>query len=160
MAWKKEYGRRYQAKFSQEEKAQRSRDWSMKNPIEKAKISRRYSWKARGVKNFTTDDYEALYASQDGKCAVCGRDIRLYGTNRNDGDACVDHSHGTGSVRGLLCRRCNLGIGFLGDNAEMVSKALSFLEASDAGRMRNVRDEHGSWDVAFLRGGRFQAREG
>ncbi len=137
-----------------------NKGWRKRNPLATARISRRYSWKARGVRNFTTEDYEAIWEKQNGKCAICEREIRLYGTNRNDGDACVDHDHDTGKVRGLLCRRCNLGLGFLGDNQEMVAKALSFLEASDAGRVRGVRDEHGSWDVAFLRGRRFQTCEG
>jgi hypothetical protein len=47
----------------------------------------------------STGDYDALFAAQNGACAICGgtRDYRL----------AVDHDHKTGFVRGLACKRCN-----------------------------------------------------
>ena len=41
---------------------------------------------------------------------------------------CIDHDHQTGAVRGLLCQRCNKGIGLLGDNIAGVQKALIYLQ--------------------------------
>src|SRR3989304_3690049 len=90
--------------------------WLASNPTERARTYRRYAWKAQGIVDFTPIDYEAMHANQSGKCCICERVIRLYGTARNDGDACVDHNKMSGKVRGLLCRRCNLGLGFLGDS--------------------------------------------
>lgn len=46
------------------------------------------------------DSYEALLERQGGKCAICRarpKSKRL----------AVDHDHGSGAVRGLLCSRCN-----------------------------------------------------
>lgn len=68
-------------------------------------------------------DYEQLLASQNGACASCGR--KLFRTG--PGAAVVDHDHKTGLVRGLLCHRCNTGIGMLGDTAQGVFRAYEYL---------------------------------
>jgi hypothetical protein len=44
-------------------------------------------------------EYDALFAAQGGRCAICG------GTRRDRLD--VDHDHKTGLIRGLLCRNDN-----------------------------------------------------
>ncbi|WP_344447709.1 endonuclease domain-containing protein [Kitasatospora nipponensis] len=61
-----------------------------------------------------------MLADQGSCCAVCGL---LAG----DRALQVDHCHTTGRVRGLLCRKCNSGIGMLGDSPEGVQRALSYL---------------------------------
>lgn len=72
----------------------------------------------------TLDGYRNLLKLQGGKCAICGSEIgdsvgnRLY----------VDHDHETGKVRGLLCSRCNFGLGNFKDSVELLSKAIRYLE--------------------------------
>lgn len=39
----------------------------------------------------------------------------------------VDHDHETGEVRGLLCRPCNLGIGYLKDSIPKLQGAINYL---------------------------------
>ena len=54
----------------------------------------------------TQDQYKSMLAAQGGVCAICkGRrkKTRVY--------LCVDHSHETNKVRGLLCFKCNLDLG-------------------------------------------------
>ncbi|AWN05284.1 endonuclease VII [Streptomyces phage Ibantik] len=48
--------------------------------------------------------FEAMYFEQNGKCALepCTREA-----------VAVDHCHETGKVRGLLCKGCNVAVGFL-----------------------------------------------
>lgn len=41
-----------------------------------------------------------LSKRQDGKCAICDKRLTL-------SDACLDHDHYTGLIRGVLCRNCN-----------------------------------------------------
>ncbi len=65
----------------------------------------------------TPEDYESLRAHQDGRCHICGEERPLD----------VDHDHETGRVRGLLCRACNLGIGKLKDDPDLVEAAASYL---------------------------------
>lgn len=62
--------------------------------------------------------YDELRAKQQGRCAICKRDDRVLA---------VDHDHSTGEIRGLLCRRCNSAIGFLGDSAAMAYSAAQYL---------------------------------
>jgi hypothetical protein len=40
----------------------------------------------------------------------------------------LDHDHSSGVFRGWLCKKCNLGLGLLGDNADGVRRALAYLE--------------------------------
>jgi hypothetical protein len=40
----------------------------------------------------------------------------------------IYHCHTTGKVRGLLCVNCNLAIGLLKDNPDLLNKAASYLK--------------------------------
>lgn len=60
----------------------------------------------------TEEWFEAQFKKQKGLCAICKDDIRSNG----DAPLTVDHCHVTGTVRELLCRRCNFGLGAFADN--------------------------------------------
>lgn len=75
------------------------------------------------------EKFEELWQSQGGSCGICGLQFAEKPTRKLD-RANIDHCHETGTVRGLLCLKCNTGLGALGDNQEGVRKALSYLEAS------------------------------
>lgn len=69
----------------------------------------------------TQEDFQRLYESQDGKCAIC---LKLVGGTKIN----VDHCHKTGKVRGLLCWNCNIAIGYFKDNTNNLKNALKYLE--------------------------------
>ena len=77
------------------------------------------------------EEYADLLAKQDGCCRVC-----LKQAVENEVLA-VDHDHACCSgdrscgqcVRGLLCRRCNLGLGYFGDDIEVLGRAIRYLAA-------------------------------
>ena len=66
--------------------------------------------------------YRALWEKQNGLCGICGKPE----TDRNR-TLSIDHCHHTGNFRGLLCGRCNRGLGQLGDTIEALEKALAYL---------------------------------
>lgn len=56
---------------------------------------------------------------QDGKCLVCGSAERRLG---------VDHGHGTGKVRAILCINCNSALGLLGEDASRIRALAAYIE--------------------------------
>lgn len=83
----------------------------------------------------SVERYEALLASQCGCCACCGRlDVGRTGPLARGLHLLVDHDHVTGEVRGLVCHKCNVGIGALGDTVEGVKRALAYLERHALGQ--------------------------
>lgn len=88
--------------------------WCKNNP-DKIKLSR---LKCRVKKyKLTVEEYNALLLKQNNKCAICD-EIPIQGLS-------VDHDHVNGSVRGLLCLRCNVGMSFI-DNTKYLENALMY----------------------------------
>lgn len=54
------------------------------------------------------------------ECVICGSDESLV----------VDHDHHTGQVRGMLCNRCNMGLGHFRDDPDLLEFARMYLLAS------------------------------
>lgn len=69
----------------------------------------------------TEEVFDTINEYQGGVCAICGKAELFHG------NLVVDHCHKTGEVRGLLCVKCNAGIGQLGDDPIIVDKALDYL---------------------------------
>ncbi len=78
----------------------------------------------------TIAEYESILASQNGVCAICrkGQEDEGCRWNGKREHFSVDHCHTTGKVRGILCARCNLGIGMFMEDAEAMKKAVGYLE--------------------------------
>lgn len=83
-----------------------------------------FVWRLRTTFNLSLDDYQAMLAAQGGGCAICARPEPT-GYNWH-----VDHCHASGVVRGLLCSKCNQGLGLFDDRTEVLTKAIKYLEDS------------------------------
>ena len=64
-------------------------------------------------------------AQQGGTCAICGRPLELSGRGTH-----VDHCHASGLTRGVLCRECNLMLGFAKDRPWVLRAAAEYLEST------------------------------
>lgn len=76
----------------------------------------------------TPEQYDTMLEKQDGKCAICsakkpgGRTKMFF----------IDHCHNNGNVRGLLCMRCNTGLGLFLDNPKFLLNAISYLKENSS----------------------------
>lgn len=70
--------------------------------------------------DLSLDEYDQLQKDQNRLCGICfveeGKTL------------CIDHDHITNKVRGLLCSKCNRGLGLLGDSIESIKSTLKYLE--------------------------------
>lgn len=73
----------------------------------------------RKVYKMSVADYQKMWNSQDGKCAICDTSEKLD----------VDHDHATGKVRALLCQAHNKGLGLFTDSPDLLERAASYLRA-------------------------------
>lgn len=72
--------------------------------------------------NLSHEDWLKMWEDQDGKCLICGKPFT------KPSDACVDHNHKTKKIRGLLCGKCNRGLGMFDDDQKIMKKAIKYLE--------------------------------
>jgi hypothetical protein len=84
--------------------------------------SNQTDYQLRQAYGISREQYESMYADQRGCCAICHEPDLVLG---------VDHNHGSGVVRGLLCRDCNFGLGFFKDKVRLLAAAIVYLEDSD-----------------------------
>lgn len=105
-----------------------SRRWKARNP-EKVKIYNRNSHLKRKY-NLTTEEHKKMLETQGFKCAICR--TSQWGGRHNLPH--TDHDHTTGKVRGLLCHRCNHGLGYFGDDPALLEAAIKYLKGAKEAR--------------------------
>lgn len=71
----------------------------------------------------TLAEYDQMLRDQDYKCAICGNEDEVEGRR-----LAIDHCHDSGKVRGLLCGKCNRGLGLFYDNKNLLTNAISYLD--------------------------------
>jgi len=79
-------------------------------------------------------EYDALHAEQGGLCAICRRAEKIENGGRRR-RLCIDHDHGSGEVRGLLCGTCNSGLGQFYDDPERLEAAAAYIRRHKEGRL-------------------------
>ncbi len=72
----------------------------------------------------TLEQWEELFTAQGQRCAICQRDH----PGRTSGWA-LDHNHDTGEIRGILCHRCNVALGFVEENPAVLFALEMYLRA-------------------------------
>lgn len=75
----------------------------------------------------TLGDFNKIFDAQHGKCALCGEEMER-DKGKTGRKVVIDHNHETGRIRGLVHRMCNLLLGLVGDDTEILRKAITYLE--------------------------------
>jgi hypothetical protein len=83
----------------------------------------------------TVEEYDRILEAQGGVCALC--DARATpGISLH-----VDHDHGTGEIRGLLCMRCNNALGLFREDPDVLKRVAQYVTA-DA----KHRSQRATWE--------------
>ena len=86
---------------------------------------RKYKAFIKRTYGITYDEYVKLHESQNGKCAICESEI----SSSRSTKLFIDHDHATGVVRGLLCSKCNHGLGLFNDDERFLLNAIKYLKS-------------------------------
>ena len=126
---KKAYLKEYHAKWYQQNKekrlAQIEEYQSTKSDDWRKLIGQKHHLRTRY--NLTPDQYNEIAKSQNYKCAICGIDVTENIRAGKQIALSVDHNHTTGAIRELLCMKCNYGLGYFRDNADILAKASEYI---------------------------------
>lgn len=97
-----------------------NREWRFKNK-EKVKNQNKKHQTTFKLKHIYKIDSEELYSlieKSNNMCMICSKEEKLY----------IDHNHDTNKVRGLLCSKCNLGLGHFNDDIKILLQAIDYLQ--------------------------------
>lgn len=98
--------------YSKDERAAYVRDWALQRKF-----------------GIDATEYDKMLKAQNGRCAICGNAETFFNRGKKEKQALsVDHCHDTGKVRGLLCVRCNRGLGYFRDRPEFLRRAIEYLK--------------------------------
>src|SRR5690606_1697799 len=100
------------------------------DPIKTKEYNDRHSLRRKDkrlLKRYKIDlkTYNSLLERQDSKCKICK--ISIEGHQKRKGTNhyfAVDHCHETGRIRGLLCFKCNMGLGYFNDDRNLLKEAV------------------------------------
>lgn len=76
--------------------------------------------------NIDLPTYQRMFLKQGGTCAICNR-AETARRNGKEVWLSVDHCHTTGAIRGLLCKKCNNGLGHFQDIPEIMEAAAAYV---------------------------------
>lgn len=83
-------------------------------------------------------DLDKLLEIQNFECAIC----RGKFSDLSRRVAMVDHNHFTGTIRGLLCRTCNLGLGQFQDSPALLLLAAAYLTDPPVPKIKDFKPSY------------------
>lgn len=102
IAWIKNSGPSYKEKASVHVEVSKARQYAIKHKF-----------------GITANQYKELLLAQGNKCGICEKEL-IKRIN-------IDHDHTTQKIRGALCASCNISIGLLKENIEILEKAINWI---------------------------------
>lgn len=98
---------------------------SMRSKCKSCDEYRKYKRSIIGRYGIDYKQYQEILKKQNFKCAVCG--VKTSQNKRTSGKLFIDHCHVSNKVRGLLCSKCNQGLGLFNDDPDILTKAIQYL---------------------------------
>lgn len=133
-AYQKEYRKRNRDKIraninlwkeQNPEKAKNYKEYKKQYQKEYLKTDKAKEYRLMFKYGITMKQKTEMFNKQEGKCSICSINMEtVY-------KAHVDHNHITNKVRGLLCQKCNMGLGIFNDNKEILRNAIKYIEQYD-----------------------------
>jgi hypothetical protein len=109
-----------------------SKVWRKNNPEKYKAAIKRSNEKVRDAIHLkqrfgiTVDQFAVLFATCDGLCTIC-----KFPESRKNRRLSLDHDHATGRLRGFVCSRCNIIMGCVNDDPELLERAAHYLRHAD-----------------------------
>ena len=111
----------------------KARQWAKDNPEKQKEITKRKrerpqyktlrrDAKLKKVYGISIEQFDAMAVAQGYKCGACGTD-----KPGGAGSWHVDHCHKSDVVRGLLCWKCNVTLGLVGDDPGLLQGLMNYL---------------------------------
>jgi len=143
-------------------------EWARKNRERSREIKRHYAEKIlplqkrdillRSKYGLSNEDYNAMLINQNNQCAICGKHKEEIKNKRH---LHVDHCHTTGRIRGLLCFRCNFGLGWFQHDPKRFEMALAHLNFKNEyvdkviplNKINNIKSESKDIHIGFINKG-------
>lgn len=88
-------------------------------------------WYYKRKYGITLEQRNTLLENQNNCCAICHSEIEFHDGcrgSRTGESAVIDHCHGQGHIRGVLCGHCNTGLGAFKDNPDALKRAIEYLK--------------------------------
>jgi len=92
-----------------------ARSKKRQNQVKNSNLKRKYG--------ITLEIYNSMFLSQNGCCAICD-------THQQDlkKKLAVDHDHGTGLNRDLICHHCNVSLGYLKEDKRVIMNMIRYID--------------------------------
>lgn len=90
--------------------------------------ARRNASHLRTCFKMTVEEFERKRAGQNNRCGICDEEFTVTPSVDHDHECCLGNRSCGKCVRGLLCKKCNAGIGCLRDSVDMLQKAINYLK--------------------------------
>ena len=78
------------------------------------------------------EQYDEMLKNQNYVCKICKNPESSIDKRHNKTrDLSIDHCHKSGKIRGLLCDKCNRGLGYFKDSIESLESAIRYLKSNN-----------------------------
>lgn len=88
-------------------------------------------WNTKQRYNLDLEDVNNILIKQNNLCKICNDSLTQYH---------IDHNHKTNFVRGILCKKCNTGLGMFRDNTDYLFSAIEYLKENEKSFTEKIKE--------------------